>query len=466
MVARENQSDEANDTDRFTDVRTHANFYLAQVYGSLNMADESARYCLSTLELQLLTLLSEDGAESESSIQIDGIGDVEGVREWVKNCLRLVDFYLGTENLKDASTCLFACEHLMKNAHRHEDEKSGEDDEQEKVRVQRAEIYLSWAKLHHLALKMAQFRDEGYRASSPSGVSTTSLESTLLTFCKENATMTSLSLLEMEYVPADTITSFDVARKVFKLGMSACEHAKQVFVLNGFVTQHVRLLQLESVFYKRLLHFETDLKRQIAMQLRRLGLLTPLLAEQLNPDAYCALLQELNYECAEIAAEIYDLKQVKKSVSDDKTNAFALKAIHFYQQYLLLFYPVPQNGDQSAAARTLPSGKGVRLPPASMTPNEFRSVLLGYFGLARVCGRLHFPTDKEKTVVFWKQSLEYHHSVLELVTKYEHAKQSAPAGENGDALHHLFDAELNICREMAELLPEKINQLVYNGKVL
>ncbi|KAF1317113.1 Kif-1 binding protein, partial [Globisporangium splendens] len=462
----------ANDDgkDRFLEVRTHATFYLAQVYMSLQLSDESAQYCLTTLELQLGTLLSKKAPGADN-------GDIDGVHEWTKNCLRLAKYYLGVEHLKDAAVCLFACEYLLHTVYHPEDNAGAEsEDSNEKLRVQRAEIYLSWAKVHQMVLKSAHFQDEESRQRSPSeeeaglGSATLSLERKLLTLCQESGNienLSSLSPLGMEYVPIDTISSFEVARTVFKLGVRACEVAKQVFVLDGFVTHHVRVLQLESQLYKRLVHFESDRKRQIAMELRRLNLLTALLAEELNPDAYTALLQELNYECAEIAATIFDLKQGKNGGADDKTNAYAIKAVHFYQQYLLLFYPT-DNKDQ-AAKRSLPSGKAaVRLPPSAMTPSEFRSVLLGYFGLARVCGRVQFPSDKQKTVLFWKQSLEYHESVIELVHKYEaqSTKQTMPVDGNDETLRQLFDAELHICREMVELLPEKINQLVYNGIVL
>uniref|UniRef100_K3WQQ2 KIF-binding protein n=1 Tax=Globisporangium ultimum (strain ATCC 200006 / CBS 805.95 / DAOM BR144) TaxID=431595 RepID=K3WQQ2_GLOUD len=459
-----------NSKDRFLEVRTHATFYLAQVYMSLQLSDESAQYCLTTLELQLGALLSKRAAGAGN----DGDDIVDGVHEWVKNCLRLAKYYLGVEHLKDAATCLFACEYLLHTVHHLQDTAGDKsEDGNEKLRVQHAEICLSWAKVHQLVLKSAQFRDEESSLAeeeADAGSATQSLERTRLALCKErdnNENPTSLSPSGMEYVPIDTISTFEAARTVFKLGMRACETAKQVFVLNGFVTQHVRVSQLESQLYKRLVHFESDRKRQIAMELRRLNLLTALLAEELNPDAYAALLQELNYECAEIAASIFDLKQDKNGGADDKTNVYALKAIHFYQQYLLLFYPAPDAGNKSQ--RTLPSGKAaVRLPPSAMTPSEFRSVLLGYFGLARVCGRVQFPSDKQKTVLFWKQSLEYHESVIELVHKYEEqsAKQTRPMDGDGETLRQLFDAELHICREMAELLPEKINQLVYNGKVL
>lgn len=452
------------------DVRAHANFYLAQVYGSLNLPDASAQCCLATLELQLrglllLTSLPLSDEEDDGETQ-----DVEGVQDWVKNCLRLVDYYLAADNLKDAATCLSACEILQSSVKG----KGDKSDDEENSQVQRAEIHLNWAKLHHLSLKIAQFRKEGYEPSPAllATPTTTTMESTLAKAAAMRP-QPPLELSSNHYVPFDAITSFDVARQVFKMGMSACEGAKRVFVLDGFVTQHVRILQLESLFYKRLLHFETDLKRQIAMHLRRLNILGPLLQEELNPDAYCALIQEVSYECAEIAGEVFDLKQEKRiSAADDKTTAYALKAINWYQQYLLLFYPssaatTRRDGEiqQQPQPRQLPSGTAVQLPSTSMTANELRSVLLGYFGLARVCGRLQFPKQKEKTVLFWKQSLAYHQSVLELVKKFE---QLTATGEQAqaNALHELFHAELNISKEMAELLPEKINQLVYNDKLL
>lgn len=468
-LEEDEDGDESATSRRFLslrDVRAHANFYLAQVYGSLNLPDASAQCCLATLELQLrgLLLLASLPPSDENE---DETEDVDGIQDWVKNCLRLVDYYLAADNLKDAATCLSACEFLQSTVK----SKREKSDDEENSQVQRAEIHLNWAKLHHLTLKIAQFRKEGYETPAAlfASATTATMEKTL---ARAAARSSSPFESSNRYVPFDAITSFDVARQVFKMGMSACEGAKQMFVLDGFVTQHVRILQLESLFYKRLLHFETDLKRQIAMQLRRLNILSPLLQEQLNPDAYCALLQEVSYECAEIAAEVFDLKQEKKSsAADDKITAYALKAIHWYQQYLLLFYPSSadttrrEGESQQQQQRQLPSGTAVQLPSTSMTANELRSVLLGYFGLARVCGRVQFPKQKEKTLLFWKQSLAYHQAVLELVKKFEQTGgRGEPAQTN--ALHELFHAELNISKEMVALLPEKINQLVYNDKLL
>ena len=45
----------------------------------------------------------------------------------------------------------------------------------------------------------------------------------------------------------------------------------------GFVTDHVHLLQDHSRLYHYLATFESDLKRRVAMETRRIELLSPLL---------------------------------------------------------------------------------------------------------------------------------------------------------------------------------------------
>uniref|UniRef100_H3HE38 KIF-binding protein n=1 Tax=Phytophthora ramorum TaxID=164328 RepID=H3HE38_PHYRM len=253
--------------DALAAAQTHTHFYLAQVYGSLGMADESARFCLSTLELQLLQFA--------------------GAHEWVRNALKLVEFYLDTDNPKDAATCL----------------KAKEGDETQKLLV--AEVYSTWSRLHL----------DGYDADEVDHVlpRPTSMEKTLATLAETQETEPEGVNFGMEFVPASNVETFAQARDVFKMGLRACTRAKDVFVLDGFVTQHVRLLQRESALYKRLLPFEEALGRQVAMQRRRLALLTPMLGDTLNSRAFGDLLQELYFECAEINADLFELKQSKDS---------------------------------------------------------------------------------------------------------------------------------------------------------
>ncbi|RLN86304.1 hypothetical protein BBJ28_00001850 [Nothophytophthora sp. Chile5] len=447
-----------------TAARTLTHFYLAQVYGSLGLADESARFCLSTLELQLLQCVNDVE---------NGASRFAGAHEWVRNALKLVEFYLDTEKPKDAATCLRASEYMLLS---HAAEIEGEDEEQAMLQ---AEIYSTWSRLHVLTLQLAGMRKEGYTPYTPSESNSilpcpSSMEATLAQLEGSTRNLKPKRSEDagdeeedagfgMEFVSADAVTTFDQARHVFKMGLRACTRALSVFVLDGFVTQHVRLLQRESALYRRLLAFEEARGRRVAMQRRRLALLSPLLGDTLNARAFGDLLQELYFECAEVNADILELKQSKEA--GDKATSYALKAIHCYQQFLLLYYPAsePETTKEDPRNSVLAGGKHVQLPPGDvMAPREFRTLLLGFFGLAHICGKVVFPLETSKTVGYWRQSLAYHEAVLELVRKFE---QQQP-GANGRELRSSFEAELTICSEMTELLPEKINQLVYNGKAL
>ncbi|KAG3003019.1 hypothetical protein PC128_g13953 [Phytophthora cactorum] len=435
---------EDQQSDELAAAQTHAHFYLAQVYGSLGMADESAKFCLSTLELQLLQCVN-DAEKGDTSRFV-------GALEWVRNALKLVEFYLDTDNPRDAATCLKASEYMLLH---HGDEQ----DEDQKLLV--AEIYLTWSRLHVTTLRLAGLRKEGFDVDDVDTVlpRPTSMEATLAKLRQAHEGF------GMAFVPASSVDTFDQARDVFKMGLRACSRAREVFVLDGFVTQHVRLLQRESALYRRLLPFEDARGRHVAMQRRRLALLSPMLGDTLNERAFTDLLQELYFECAEINADVFELKQSKEA--GDKAMMYLIKAVQCYQQFLLLYYP-SSNAEGSTKedpvrVSVLRGGKGVSLPPGeALSPKEFRTVLLGYFGLAHACGKISLPSDTAKTVGYWRQSLAYHETVTELVRKYE----TKYLGDQGKELRRSFQTELKICGEMAELLPEKINQLVYNGRAL
>ncbi|KAG7378885.1 hypothetical protein PHYPSEUDO_009338 [Phytophthora pseudosyringae] len=447
------QHDEVKQDDALAAVQTHTHFYLAQVYGSLGMADESAKFCLSTLELQLLHCVND--AERGDNARF------AGAHEWVRNALKLVEFYLDTDCPRDAATCLKASEYMLLH-HGNEPEEEEGDDEQ-KLLV--AEIYSTWSRLHETTLRLAGMRKEGFDVDEIDPVlpRPSSMEATLAKLSRSQEP--NPEGFGMEFVPAASVETFDQAREVFKMGLRACTRAREVLVLDGFVTQHVRLLQRESALYRRLLPFEEARGRRVAMQRRRLALLTPMLGDTLNERAFTDLLQELYFECAEINADVFELKQSKEA--GEKAMVYEIKAVQCYQQFLLLYYPSsePEGSTKEDPTRVsvLRGGKEVSLPPGeALSPKEFRTMLLGYFGLAHACGKISFPLDTAKTVGYWRQSLAYHEAVTELVRKYEHKYQES----QGNELRRSFQTELTICGEMAELLPQKINQLVYNGKAL
>jgi hypothetical protein len=60
-------------------------------------------------------------------------------------------------------------------------------------------------------------------------------------------------------------------------------------------------------------------------------------------------------------------------------------------------------------------------------------------------------------------SLDYYEAIIDLAKRFQKISR-----ENGDKSKRLssFEAELRICNEMVELLPEKINQFVCHGRKL
>uniref|UniRef100_A0AAV1T9T9 KIF-binding protein n=1 Tax=Peronospora matthiolae TaxID=2874970 RepID=A0AAV1T9T9_9STRA len=442
--------------DGFVAAQTMVCFYLAQVYEQLGMAEESAKFCLLTLEMQLLQCVRDD--KNEEMLKL------VGADEWVRNALKLVEFYLNADNLIDAATCLQGSEYMLLQRRIG----GGEEVEYEQSLLT-ANIYTMWGRVHETTLRLAGMRKEGLypKNADPKLRHACSMETTLakLSYTRQSELLEGQSTpgLGMEFVPPHCLETFDQARDVFKMGVFACSRARRVFAFDTFATQYVHLLQQESALYRQLLPFEDVRGRRVAIQRRRLALLTPLLEDALIKRSYAGLLQEIYFECAEINSDVFELKQDKDA--GEKSMTYAINAIQCYQEFLLLCYSVTEpdgaSCDDHVRASVLRGGKGVQLPPGkALCLREFRAMLMGYFGLANACGKILFLSDAAKIVGFWCQSLAYYEAVTELARKYASICDAA----DGIELKRSLKSELNICDEMTRLLPEKIDQLVYNGK--
>lgn len=71
------------------------------------------------------------------------------------------------------------------------------------------------------------------------------------------------------------VSTFEGARELFKLGMARAARAKATLVLDGFVTMHFEVIEVESSLYQQLALWETDLPRRHAMHKRRIELIKP-----------------------------------------------------------------------------------------------------------------------------------------------------------------------------------------------
>jgi len=108
-------------------------------------------------------------------------------------------------------------------------------------------------------------------------------------------------------MPSCVDQSFETAREIFKLASYFFTHALDTYVLDGWVTEHVRILQELATMYRTLQFWEKDPKRSAAMLKRRARMLCPCL-EQLSPKVYVAFWRQLSFSCAEIWQELYELK--------------------------------------------------------------------------------------------------------------------------------------------------------------
>ncbi|ETV91353.1 hypothetical protein, variant [Aphanomyces invadans] len=369
----------------------HTLFYLAQLYGHLNAPDKSATYCHMTLRHQL--------DDPNNNVP----------RDWVQNCLRLSEYFLQQNQLPKASQCLHACTCV-----------GAPPDEQ-------AQIAASLAKLYIQTLHLAQHKID-------------LLPDTDILFP---------TLRDATFIAPSAIDSFDAARDVFKKAMAALTTAKNFFGLDGFVTDHIRLLQCQSRCYAKLIPFEPDRKRQMAMHQKRIDVYDPILHGDFNLNAYGYLVQEIYFEVGEIYSVLHDLKVVVHWTKPYmETNQYAVDSIRFFEKFLQLYYY--QQG-KSDSLETLPARLYVPTHLDTHSVDDMKPFFNGVFFLTRVYGKVQF-LDDAKTVLFWTKCLEMHECLLQWIPSL--------------GLPNFFVDEIAISQEMSRLLPEKINHLHHKRRRL
>ena len=91
--------------------------------------------------------------------------------------------------------------------------------------------------------------------------------------------------LDLKWAEISPVTCKQDAIELFKLGNTMLQKALKVYIVDGFVTEHLKITQTLSQLYKSLILIEEDRVRLYALYQRRIDLLTPL-HEELNPNVY------------------------------------------------------------------------------------------------------------------------------------------------------------------------------------
>ncbi|XP_023578892.1 KIF1-binding protein, partial [Octodon degus] len=105
---------------------------------------------------------------------------------------------------------------------------------------------------------------------------------------------------------------FEEARELFLLGQHYVSEAKEFFQIDGYVTDHIEVVQDHSSLFKVLTFFETDMERRCKMHKRRIAMLEPLTAD-LNPQYYLLVNRQIQFE---IAHAYYDMMDLKVAIAD------------------------------------------------------------------------------------------------------------------------------------------------------
>jgi len=244
-------------------------------------------------------------------------------------------------------------------------------------------------------------------------------------------------------------TSFEAARHIFKLANHYFGKSLAHFLLDGWVTEHVRILQEISQMYRTMQFWEQDPKRSAAMLSRRARMLSPLL-DVINPKVYVAFWKQMCFEMAEVYQELYELKANGKmpggpfkslvDEEDDEAyvdskrgaqcNELARKSSAFYGRFVDSYHP---------------DGK----VPERIDDDNVRGYLLARLNHARMGTKLQGISIDDQVEVSkialreYEWILDYGNRNQEVWTKPEISMAQ----------------EMMLCKEMAAMLPSKLSQL-------
>lgn len=397
-------------------------YYIAQIYGSLEMYMESAIYCHSTLCRQL---------EHKDFDSID----------WALNAATLSQFFMEKGVFSLARHHLGAATYIL-NQYKQTLEKNEKGDNEETLAAKwetfnhrSADVARCWAKYGILLMNSSRERlmetEEEVKAE----------EKKTETEVKSNVGELKFAMIENEIekivseITDQFLLVFNDAAAVFKVTKKWLDEAKSFYTLENHASDYVQVIQDLSQAYKYLAFFEPDESRRAKMHKRRIDLLEGVIKE-LNPTYYLGACREIWMELGETYSEIRDIKFERlRNVEEkppmhlvSKTNHLTHEAIKNFQLFL-------------DSLKEYENSDGVKKFPDDM----IRPALVCYFNLGRLYN-LHLHSNKEKQLEHTRKSLEAYMFLVNYCEKDSKARE-------------LMAEELSVCKELVKLLPLKISKM-------
>lgn len=485
------------DVNELESAYTHNLFYLAQAYGQIGDVMKSSEFCYETLQRQLV------GGFTSPRVALD----------WAKNCASISDFYKSMNHIKRCVLALASAEAVLRAGMQQQDE-GGDQADDDELRNTLAEITASinvrWVALDVLVLKRSFDRetkrrhlldigadpvpeeeaddkldnDHGAAAIATSiALARISGTESVLAFssgCSDQGVVEFFGSLPVSSVPflgTGEVTSFEHARTVFMRASSRLDAAKKHFLLDGYVTDHVNLLQDHSRLYHYLALFEPDYKRKLAMETRRIDMLQPLL-KMLNKAAYEGLHKQLSYELGETYMSLLELKAEKvragacgadeksiKKADSSKINSYAHGSLAMFTNYLSYFARVgdlnARGGSKPFAEMSLHELFAIEFtdPDESLlTDEEMRAYLNAHFYACRIVSKVIAAPDSSPQ--------DRAQPLTVCLRRYEWLRSKAPGlcNRKGVDVADVFRNEMEIIEEMVRLLPPKIDRVFFRGE--
>lgn len=239
-----------------------------------------------------------------------------------------------------------------------------------------------------------------------------------------------------EKITDQSLMNFEEARVIFLLIKKWIEEAKQFYKFDLHCNDYVSVVQDQSLSFKFLSFFELDLERQCKMHKRRIDMLTEVLKE-LSLQHYLLVCRQLMFEIADTYSTMMDLKLAIMESSGEgvrptphhvrKMNSLINDSIKYYQEYL----------------NTLKGGKPVY--PDQFPENDVRAGLVAMFCIGRLFSKF-LAGDVQTRLLNIKKSKDCYQFVVDYC-KRNHSAVT------------LVRNELEICQEMVQLLPAKMERI-------
>uniref|UniRef100_A0A3P9H2C4 KIF-binding protein n=1 Tax=Oryzias latipes TaxID=8090 RepID=A0A3P9H2C4_ORYLA len=431
FCSEENQLTHQERTKKFELAYTHTLYYLAQVYQYFGENERAANYCYSTLQRQL---------------QLNQFNPME----WALNAATLSQYYITKGQYMEGRHCLAAATVISGLAgevpsEAAAQESEAERDRREQLKQKRSEIARCWIKYCLNLLRDAKKllednigeldtdRQDELRRARRREEEEEGRKQALL-FGSED-TFDSIASVE-EKVSYLFPLDFTEARAIFLVGQNYVNQAKEHFQMDGFVTDHIEILQDHSALFRALAFFEEDVERRCKMHKRRVDMLEPI-CNDLNSQYYLLIRRQLMFELAETYNEMMDLKLTLANRQEDsqsldnhtikKFNHLCSASAKYFQMFL----------DSLCS----PEGK----IPEHLEEDVLRPALVARFRVARLHSKL-ISSSPPVQLDNLNKALENYKYVVQYCEAHPEAAAAA-------------ETELELSKEMVGLLPLKINRL-------